>query len=45
MLQEKARQNGGPTAPPKSLIAIGELQLIWVSTENDRSNKKIYFDP
>ena len=29
------------TAPAKPLVAIGELQFDYVSSKNDRSNKKI----
>ena len=35
----KAGKNRALTAPPKPLIAIGELQCDCVITKNDRSNK------
>ena len=37
-------QNRERTAPAKPLVAIGELQFDYVSSKNDRSNKKAYFD-
>ena len=33
-------QNRERTAPAKPLVAIGELQCDYVSSKNDRSNKK-----
>ena len=36
----KIRQNKGLTAPPKPLVAIGELRRDCVSTKNDLKNKK-----
>ena len=33
------------TAPAKPLVAIGELQFDYVSSKNDRSNKKNLFRP
>ena len=41
----KTEQNRGLTAPPKLLVAIGELQCDSVSTKNDPSNKKTLFPP
>ena len=38
-------QNRERTAPAKPLVAIGELQCDYVSSKNDRSNKKTYLDP
>ena len=38
-------QNRERTAPAKPLVAIGELQFDYVSSKNDRSNKKNLFRP
>ena len=36
-------QNREHTAPATPLVTIGELQYDYVSSKNDRSNKKILF--
>ena len=38
-------QNRERTAPAKPLVAIGELQFDYVSSKNDRPNKKNLFRP
>ena len=35
----KAGKNRGLTAPPKSLVATGELKCDCISTKDDRANK------
>ena len=38
-------QNRERTVPAKPLVAIGELQFDYISSKNDRSNKKNLFRP